>query len=70
MGAAPRVTVRAVLAPALSTRSLARPEADDWPADPADGEPTYLLVGEHPPWAAALRADPTVRAFLDGGAAA
>lgn len=60
--AAPRVAVRTVSAPVVSV-----PLPPEW-RPPPPGAVTRYMIGEHPAWAAALRADPAVRAFLDEGA--
>ena len=64
-GAAPRITVRSVATPAAVLSATPPP---DWPFAPGEG--TVMLFGQDPAWTAALRADPTVRAFLDGRAGA
>ena len=57
-------------APRLVLRVVATPEV---PVPRFDGEPpaegaavSYFIGGDEPVWTAALRADPVVRAFLDG----
>jgi hypothetical protein len=55
---APRLVLRIVPTPTITVQ---RPQ----PALPAGAEST-IIVGEHPAWTSALRADPVVRAFLDG----
>lgn len=61
--ASPRVTVRTVSTPVLSV-----PPPDDWVPPPPGTAVTHMIIGEDPAWAAALRADPDVGAFLEGGA--
>jgi hypothetical protein len=58
--AAPRVVLRVVPTPAVPL-----PRADFAPPAGA-AVVTYISDGEHPAWAAALRADPVVAAFLAG----
>jgi hypothetical protein len=59
--AAPRIVLRVVPTPAIMVPSPAPP--------PEAGVSQTIIVGEDPAWAAALRADPVVRAFLDGDGA-
>jgi hypothetical protein len=57
--AAPRLVLCVVPTPAIPV-----PRFDSAP--PEDGAAvSYLIAGEQPEWEAALRADPTIRAFLD-----
>lgn len=58
--AAPRVVLRVMRTPAVPM-----PRPDFVPPSGA-GAVTYLIGGEHPVWAAALRADPVIGAFLNG----
>jgi hypothetical protein len=58
--AAPRLDLRVVPTPAVP---VPRP---DFAPPAGGGAVSYIIGGEHPVWAAALRADPVVRAFLDG----
>ncbi len=64
--AAPRVVLRVVPTPAVPLpRAHFAPPADFAP--PAGAAVlSYIIGGEHPVWAAALRADPVVGAFLAG----
>ena len=57
---APRLVLRVVPTPPVPV-----PRFDGEPP-PADAAVTYLVSGEEPAWTASLRADPVVRAFLDG----
>jgi hypothetical protein len=56
---APRLVLRVVPTPPVPV-----PRFDGEP--PAPGAATFLVGGEEPAWTAALRADPVVRAFMDG----
>ncbi len=74
--AAPRVAVRTVPA-YVNPLAPAAPPPPGWETGtvaPGSGWAPFapfrddvLLGGEHPAWQAALRADPDVRTFLDGG---
>jgi hypothetical protein len=74
-GAAPRVTARTVPAP-VNPVLPAAPPPPGWESGtvaPGSGWAPFapfredvLVGGQHPAWEAALRADPDVRAFLDG----
>jgi hypothetical protein len=58
-GAEPRLTVRTVPAPVVDV-----PPPAGWRPEP--GAMMIVMIPGHPAWTAALRADPVVRAFLDG----
>lgn len=59
--AAPRLVLRVVPAPAVTLRPPGPP--------PGPGVSRTFMVSDDPAWAAALRADRVVRAFLDGAGA-
>ena len=65
--AAPRLVIRIVPAPTVAVEwpelEVEHPELGDVPTAFTR---SYFVGGEHPAWLAALRADPVVRAFLDG----
>jgi hypothetical protein len=57
--AAPRLTLRNVPTPSITVPTLV-------PLSPADVAASHsYILSEHPAWTAALRADPTVRDFLE-----
>jgi hypothetical protein len=56
----PRVALRVVPTPAVPVDRAELP-----PPPPPDVASSVHMVGGHPTWEAALRADPVVRAFLD-----
>lgn len=58
---APRMRVRRVTAPEVAVP----PPPPEWESPPG-AESHVIMSGEQPEWTAALRADPVVRAFMDG----
>jgi hypothetical protein len=66
--APPRVTVRTVPAPVIPAPVFPGPPDPAFDGAGPASRRVYLLGGEDATWRTALRADPVVRAFLDGPA--
>jgi hypothetical protein len=58
--AAPSVVLRVVPTPAVTVQGAASAGLPDPAGD------SFTVISDHPAWTAALRADPVVRAFLNG----